>query len=96
MMPLVSKCLRDVVDGEVLLAKDDDLISYLVGFRCGLRAFVGWQEKLPVWIFSELVAKDTKTTWRIAKAFGDFSRREFLDEEGSERFVLAMCGIGRL
>src|SRR5262249_56897030 len=86
----------DVVDGEVLLAEGDDLLPQ--PFLLAGRPALVWSgdEEVTVGPMSELMDEDAEAPRRVAEASGRLGRWEALDEEGSERLVLSMGGVGGL
>ena len=84
----------DVVDGEVLLTESDDVVADGIRLGSGVWPLGSGQEEGALGILAEVVDQDAKASWGVAIAFGDLGPGEFLNEEGTESFVLAMCGIG--
>ena len=93
-MPSLWKGAADVVDGEVLLAEGDDMVVDGIRLGSGVWPLGGGKEEETLGILAEVVDQDAKASWGVAVAFGDLGPGEFFNEEGTEGFVLAMCGIG--
>jgi hypothetical protein len=93
-LPALFQDPTDIIDGEILLSQRDDLVPDTVGFRRSLRPLLRREEEEAIWILAELVGKDAEASRGIPEAAGDFDRREILDEEGPEGFVLAVSSIG--
>ncbi|MEK7755026.1 MAG: hypothetical protein AAB654_24075, partial [Acidobacteriota bacterium] len=85
--------LADVVDGEVLLAQGDDLISQALGLGGGFRSFGRGEEELPLRFLAELVGQNAKASRGVTAAAGGLGGREPFDEVGAEGFVLAVGGV---
>jgi hypothetical protein len=84
------------VDGEVLLAEGDDLLPQPV--LLARRPALVWSEdkEVAVGLVAELVDEDAEAPRRVAEASGGLGGGEALDEEGAERLVLSMGGVGGL
>jgi hypothetical protein len=93
-MAFILQDLADVIDGEVLFAKANDLVTEVVLLAGTLRAFGGRHKETPMGILAKLVAQDAKTTGSVAKPSSRFSRREAFDEVGSKGLILPVRGIG--
>jgi hypothetical protein len=52
------------------------------------------QEERSVQVLAELVAKDAEAAWGIAEPGGGYLGGEFFDEEGAQRFILAVNRAG--
>lgn len=86
----------DVIDGEVLLAQGNDLLTVLVFLGCRVRAFGGIQEKGAIGFAAELVDQGAKTGGGITEACGDLGSWQTFDAVGAEGFVLALGGVAGL
>jgi hypothetical protein len=95
-MSLVGQVAADVVDGEVLLAKGDDVIAEGIGFRRRARSFGRYEEEVASRVLAKLVDEDAEAPWGIAKAARDLDTGEFVNEEGAQGLVLAVRGVGWL
>lgn len=84
----------DVIDGEVLLTGLDNAVADRIGFGSLLGAFGRGQEEGPGGVLSEMVDQDPETARGVAKAAGGRFGGEFVDEEGAQRLVLAVGGVG--
>src|SRR5262249_55401541 len=86
----------DVVDGEVLLAEGEDLLPQ--PSLLARRPALVWSgdEEVAVGPVAEPVDEDAEAPRRVAEASGGLGRGEALDEEGAERLVLSMGGVGGL
>jgi hypothetical protein len=75
LVPRVLKDLVDVVDGQVLLAQSDDLLSEAIflGSRAG--PLLGGEEKGSARVLAELVAENAEASWGVAEALSDEVRR---------------------
>jgi hypothetical protein len=83
----------DIVDREVLLAEVDDVVADGIRLGSGVWPLGGGKEEGTLGIPAEVVDQDPKASWGVAVAFGDLGTGEFLNEESTESFVLAVCGI---
>ncbi len=86
----------DVVDGEVLLPQGDDLFpqsSPLAGWSALPR---GRDEEVALGLVAELMDEDAKAPRRVPEPSGRLGRRDTVDEEGPQGFVLPMGGVGGL
>ena len=95
-MALLLENLSNVINGEVLLARLDDLFSEGIGLGGAFGAFGGGQKEGPSRVLAEVVNQDTETSRRVAKAAGGLLGGEMVDKEGAEGLVLAMGGVGGL
>src|SRR5262249_52518965 len=86
----------DVVDGKILLAEGDDLLPqpFLLAGRPAL--VCRGDEEVAIGPAAELVYEDAEAPRRVAEASGRLGRREAVDEEGAEGFVLSLGGAGGL
>jgi hypothetical protein len=88
----------NIVDGEVFLPHGDRQVSHAIADRSILWA-VGdiVEEAFPFCrVVAELVAKDAKSPWGIAESMSHRVRRESLDEEATEGFVVFVQGFLRV
>ena len=86
----------DVVDRKVLLAQRDDLLLQPI-------PLAGWSalprsrdEEVAPRLVAELMDEDPKTPRCVPEPSGHFGRRNTIDEEGPQGFVLPMGGVGGL
>jgi hypothetical protein len=93
LLPALFQDPADIIDGEILLSQRDDLVPDTVSFRRSLRPLLRGKKEGAIRMLAELMGKDTKASWRIPEAAGDFDGREILDEVGPEGFVLAVSRI---
>lgn len=91
---LVLEPALNVVDGEVLFTRPDDVLADRIGFGGRLGASGRAQEEGLGGMLAEVVNQDAETPRGIAEAPGDFLGGELLDEVGAEGFVLTVGGIG--
>ena len=85
----------NIVDREVFFPHGDRQVSHAIADRSILWA-VGdiIEEVLPFCgVVTELVAQDAESTWGIAESTSDGVRRESLDEEAAESFVVLVQGF---
>ena len=85
----------NIVDGEVFFPHGDRQVSHAIADRRLLRA-VGdiIEEVFPFCrVVAELVAEDAESTWGIAESTSDGMRRQFLDEEAAESFIVFVQGF---
>jgi hypothetical protein len=82
--------------GQVLFPQRDDLVpqSFLLARESSFCDRRG--EESALGLVAELVDQDSKAPRGISETNGRLSRGEPLNEEGSQGFVLAMSGVGRL
>jgi hypothetical protein len=81
----------DIVDGQVLLAQQNDLTAdRLGGLHAGTRRR---REELPLGVSAELMDQLMKTPDRVAKASGDVGPRQLLNEISPQGFVLSVAGV---
>jgi len=83
-----------VIDREIALAHSHGQLPNAVAGGRGLRPAL-WLAKegsALLGIVAELMAEDAEGARGVTKATGDFDRGLFLDEEGTEGFVLALHG----
>ena len=88
----------NIVDGEVLLPHGDRQVPHAITDWSVLWA-VGdiVEEVLPFCgVVTELVAEDAESTRGIAESTSDGVRREALDEEAAESFVVFVQGFLRV
>jgi hypothetical protein len=84
------------VDGEVLLPQRDDLFPQsfpLPGWSALPR---GGDEEVAAGLVAELMDEDAEAPRRVPEPSGRFGRRDTVDEEGPQGFVLPVCGVGGL
>src|SRR5262249_54751982 len=86
----------NVVDGEVLLPQGDDLLPQAFLLARGSARPRGGGEEVPLGLSAELVDEDAEAAGGVTEASGRLGRREALDEEGPQGFVLPMGGVGGL
>jgi len=77
----------------LLLAQFQSPIILILHFAVALSFFL---REATVGLIAELMDEDPKTPRCIAEASGRLGRRETVDEEGPEGFVLPMGGVGGL
>lgn len=81
----------DIVDGEVLLSKSDDLLTHRISLWKSLRTFGRRKEKVAVRILAEFMAENPKAAGGVSEASSCLSRRETLDKESPQCLVLPVC-----
>ena len=90
----------DVVDRQVLLAHRHDPVAQSTGLGRRLlprrRAGALGQKELPGRVGAEVVAEHSEAARRVAEARGHLFGGRLVDEEGPQRLVLAVGGVGRL
>jgi len=86
--------LADVIDGEVLFTKGDDLLANWIGLRRRLRPLGRGQEERADRVVAESMDQDPEASWRVAKSLGGLGTGESLDEKGSQGLVLPVGGVG--
>jgi hypothetical protein len=85
----------NIVDGEIFFPHGDRQVSHAIADRSILWA-VGdiIEEVFPFCgVVTELVAEDAESPWGIAESTSDGVRREILDEEAAESFVVFVQGF---
>jgi hypothetical protein len=90
---LLSEEAGDIVNGEVLFAHGDDLLTKRVLLGRLLRPFLWGKKEGAVEVLAKFGADDAKTAWCVAEAFGRLLGREPLNEVGSESLILAVSGV---
>ena len=83
-----------VIDREIALAHGHGQITDAVAGGRRLRSALWLAEEGRAFqgIVAELMAEDAEGAGGVTETTGDFSRRLVIDEEGTERFVLALQG----
>jgi hypothetical protein len=97
-MTCLMQSALNIVDGEVFFPHGDRQVSHAITDRSILWA-VGdiIEEVFPFCrVVTELVAEDAESTRGIAELTSDGVRREFLDEEAAESFVVFVQGFLRV
>jgi hypothetical protein len=82
----------DVIDGEVAFPHRDHQVSERITDR-SQNWLLGDAREEPgakVGIVAKLMAEDAERTWGITESAGDLNRGKFLDEEGTQGFVLPL------
>jgi len=82
----------DVIDGEVAFPHRDHQVSERITDRSQSWLLGDAREEpgAKVGIVAKLMAEDAERTWGITESAGDLNRGKFLDEEGTQGFVLPL------
>jgi hypothetical protein len=83
----------NVVDGEVLLAQDDDALAQFVALLLVFDRLRSWGKEIALGILTELMDEPAKAAGGIAEPLGRFLRGKALDEVSAESLVLALAGV---
>jgi hypothetical protein len=92
-LSLFSEESADIVNGEVLFAQGDHLLTMRVLLGSLLGSFLWGKKERAVEVLAKFGAEDAKAPWSVAEAFGRFLGRDSLNEVGSEGLVLAVSGV---
>ena len=97
-MTCLTQSTLNIVDGEVFLPHGHRQVSHPIADRSVLWAMGDIIEEVFSFcgVVTELVTEDAESSCGIAEATSDGVRREFLDEEAAESFVVFVPGLLRV
>jgi hypothetical protein len=89
-VPRLLEVPLNVVDGKVFLSHGDSEIPEAITDRgiLGSVKYIPEERSLFLRVVAELMAKDSKSPWRIAETFGDKGGGKVVEEEATQGFIL--------